>query len=98
MELTPCGNRALKKEQLAMVHGAIDLHARSSEIRIIDGEGRAVRHRKVKTTREELVRAFEGQGPMRILVEASTESEWVAQTLEAAGHAVVVADPNYGPM
>ena len=35
---------------------------------------------------------------MRILVEAGTESEWVAQALEAAGHQVVVADPNYGPM
>jgi transposase len=35
---------------------------------------------------------------MRILLEAGTESEWVAQTLEAAGHEVIVADPNYAPM
>lgn len=35
---------------------------------------------------------------MRILVETGTESEWVAQTLEAAGHEVIVADPNYAPM
>jgi len=35
---------------------------------------------------------------MRILVEASTESEWVAQHLESLGHEVVVADPNYGAM
>ena len=81
-----------------MVYGAIDLHARSSEIRIIDAEGRVVRHRRVKTTREQVVHAFDGQGPMRILVEASTESEWVAQALEAVGHELVVADPNYGPM
>ncbi len=39
------------------------------------------------------------QGPrMRILLEASTESEWVAQHLETLGHDVVVADPNYAPM
>ena len=81
-----------------MVYGAIDLHTRSSEIRIVDAEGRVWRHRRVKTTREQLVKAFEGHGPMRILVEASTESEWVAQALEAVGHEVVVADPNYGPM
>ena len=35
---------------------------------------------------------------MRILVETGTQSEWVAQTLEAAGHDVIVADPNYAPM
>jgi transposase len=45
-----------------------------------------------------MVKAFDGFGPMRILVETGTESEWVAQALEAAGHAVVVVDPNYAPM
>ncbi len=35
---------------------------------------------------------------MRILLETGTESEWVAQALEAAGHEVIVADPNFAPM
>jgi transposase len=35
---------------------------------------------------------------MRILLETGTESEWVAQALEAAGQEVIVADPNYAPM
>lgn len=81
-----------------MVYGAIDLHSRRSEIRIIDANGQPVRHQRVHTTRALLERAFAGYGAMRILIEASTESEWVAQLLEAAGHEVVVADPNYGPM
>ena len=34
----------------------------------------------------------------RILLEASTESEWVARHLESLGHDVIVADPNYAPM
>jgi transposase len=34
---------------------------------------------------------------MRILVEASTESEWVALSLEQLGHDVIVADPHYAP-
>src|SRR5262249_995524 len=34
----------------------------------------------------------------RILVEASTESEWAARCLEQLGHEVIVADPNYAPM
>lgn len=41
---------------------------------------------------------FGNRAPARILLEASTESEWVAQCLEALGHEVIVADPNYAPM
>jgi transposase len=81
-----------------MVYGAIDLHMQFSQIRIVDAEGKVLRDRRVLTTRERLVQAFDGYGPMRILVEAGTESEWVAQTLEVVGHEMVVADPNYGPM
>ena len=41
---------------------------------------------------------FAGKPPARILVEAATESGWVARHLEALGHEVVVADPNSAPM
>ena len=34
----------------------------------------------------------------RILLEASTDSEWVARCLEGLGHEVVMADPNFAPM
>jgi transposase len=81
-----------------MVYGAIDLHMRYSQIRIVDETGAVVRDQRVVTCRERLVTAFDGLGAMRILLESGTESEWVAQTLEAAGHAVIVADPNYAPM
>ncbi len=39
-----------------------------------------------------------GRPPARILLEASTESEWVARHLESLGHEVIVADPNDAPM
>jgi transposase len=81
-----------------MVYGAIDLHARFSQIRIVDEAGTVLSDQRVPTSRERLVAVFSGHGAMRLLVEASTESEWVAQALEAAGHEVIVADPNYGPM
>jgi transposase len=81
-----------------MVYGAIDLHLRDSQIRIIDAEGRELRAQRVRTSAERLVEAFAGYGPMRILLETGTESEWVAQALEAAGHEVIVADPNFAPM
>ena len=54
--------------------------------------------RRIATTRPKLTGLFWGRPRMRIFLEASTESEWVAQHLEAFGHEVVVADPNYVAM
>jgi transposase len=81
-----------------MVYGAIDLHMRYSQIRIIDGDGVVRRDQRIVTSRERLLKGFEEFGPMRVLLETGTESEWVAQALEQAGHEVIVADPNYAPM
>jgi transposase len=81
-----------------MVYGAIDLHLRYSEIRVIDEAGHVVREARVVTTPERLVAALGGLGPGRVLLESGTESEWVAQALEAEGYAVIVADPNFAPM
>jgi transposase len=81
-----------------MVYGAIDLHSRFSQIRIVDAEGAVLRERRVLTSRDVLCKAFADCGSVRIILEASTESEWVAAALEAAGHEVIVADPNYAPM
>jgi transposase len=81
-----------------MEYGAIDLHMRYSQIRIVDVDGKVLRERRIVTSREHFVKAFAGFGQLRVLVETGTESEWVAQTLEAAGHEVIVADPNYAPM
>jgi len=81
-----------------MMYGAIDLHLRYSQIRIVDADGRVIHEKRVVTSRETLTAAFAGVGAIRVLLETGTESEWVAQTLEAAGYAVIVADPNYAPM
>jgi transposase len=80
-----------------MEYGAIDLHKKDSQIRIVTTSGEEIDQR-IATTREQLTHVFWGRPPMRVLVEASTESEWVAQHLEQIGHEVIVADPNYGPM
>jgi transposase len=80
-----------------MEYGAIDLHKKESQIRIVT-EGGQVIDQRIATTRERFTQVFWGRPPMRVLVESSTESEWVAQHLEEMGHEVVVADPNYAPM
>lgn len=81
-----------------MEYGAIDLHLRRSQIRILAEDETVVLDRRIDTTRAECDRLFGGRPRMRILLESSTESEWVAQHLEALGHEVIVADPNYAPM
>ena len=81
-----------------MEYGAIDLHMKKSAVRIIDATGAVVVRERIATSREALTRCFGARPPLRILLESSTESEWVAQVLEELGHEVVVADPHYLPM
>lgn len=81
-----------------MEYGAIDLHTRKTLIRIVDETGAVVLDRTITTTREGFTQVFGGRARMRVLLETGTESEWVAQAIEAAGHEVVVADPNYALM
>jgi hypothetical protein len=60
-----------------MEYGAIDLHKKDSQIRIITASGEVI-DRRVATSRPAFTKVFGERRPMRILVEASTESEWVA--------------------
>jgi transposase len=80
-----------------VAYGAIDLHKKESQIRIVTDEGDTI-DRRISTRRESFTMLFGGQPPMRVLLEASTESEWVACHLEGLGHHVIVADPNYAAM
>jgi len=81
-----------------MDYGAIDLHKRYTWIRLVTADGVVTLERRVPTTREALTAAFGGRRPARVLIESSTESEWVAQTIEACGHEVIVASPGYALM
>lgn len=54
--------------------------------------------RQIRTERRRLQDVFGRRRPARILIEASTESEWIACCLEELGHEVIVADPNFAPM
>lgn len=75
----------------------LDLHKRDTQLCIIADNGMVI-ERRIATARDRLTLALGNRSKARILIEASTESEWVAQHLENLGHEVVVADPNYAPM
>jgi hypothetical protein len=72
-----------------MEYVAIDLHLRRSQFRMGLQDGTVVKDGKCDTTRADFTRVFGARAPMRLLVESSTESEWVAQHLES----LVLDDP-----
>lgn len=74
----------------------VDLHRRETQLCIGHDDG-TITEQRIVTSRERFTAVLGQRPPARILVEASTESEWVAQHLEALGHEVIVADPNYAP-
>lgn len=75
----------------------LDLHKLQTQLCIgyEDGTFEEVR---ISTTRDRFTAVLSKYLPARILLEASTESEWVARHLEQMGHEVIVADPNFAAM
>src|SRR6266404_3236094 len=80
-----------------MDHIGIDVHKRDSQICIL-AEGGELIERRIRTEPERFAAVLGNRPQARIVIEASTDSEWVARCLEALGHEVIVADPNFAPM
>lgn len=75
-----------------------DLHQRESQLCVLDEAGTVVREQRIATSAARFAVVMPPLLPARVLVEASTESAWVASALEALGVEVVVADPRFAPM
>jgi len=71
-----------KKSRPAIDYVGIDLHKNSSQLCILTEDGELI-ERRIKTDRESFDKLFGERPPARILIEASTESEWCARHLEA---------------
>jgi hypothetical protein len=67
-----------------MDHAGMDLGKGESQIAIITDEGELI-DRRIRTERHRLVEMFGRRAPAKILMEASTESEWVVRCLEELG-------------
>src|SRR5262249_7074447 len=76
----------------------IDVHKRESQVCILNEGAAVLEERRIRSERSRFAAVLGTRPPARILLEASTESEWVAQCLEELGHEVIVADPNYAAM
>ena len=75
----------------------IDVHKNQSQVCMVTSEGEFL-EKRIRTQRGRFEAVLGERPPARILIEASTESEWVARCLENLGHEVIVADPNYAAM
>ena len=80
-----------------MEHIGIDVHKNSCQVCVLTEDGELV-ERRIKTDRASLHALIGIRPRARILIESSTESEWVARCLEEFGHEVIVADTNFAPM
>jgi len=80
-----------------MDHIGMDVHKKESQICILTEAGELI-ERRVRTEPQRFTAVLGDRPRGRILLEASTESEWVARCLETLGHEVIVADPNFAPM
>lgn len=80
-----------------MEHIGIDVHKNQSQICVLTVDGELI-EKRILTQRGRFAAVFGSRSRARILIEAATESEWVARCLEELGHEVIVADPNYAPM
>jgi transposase len=80
-----------------MEHIGIDVHKNTCQVCVLTADGELI-ERRITTERASLHALFSDRPKARILIESSTESEWVARCLEELGHEVIVADPNFAPM
>lgn len=80
-----------------MEYIGIDVHKNESQICLVTDVGEII-ERRIVTRHDRFAEALGKRPRARILIEASTESEWVARCLEELGHEVIVADPNFAPM
>ncbi|WP_084784160.1 IS110 family transposase [Marinobacterium aestuarii] len=75
-----------------MNYCGIDLASRESAVVILDSSALALRRVTVETDLVGFRRAFEGVGPLRVIIEASPLAEMVANYVETLGHEPVIID------
>lgn len=76
-----------------MMNCGLDVGKKSSVFCIVDQNRKVQQQGTVRNRLSHLVECFGTKKPMRIIIEASTKSFWLADRVEELGHKVVVVDP-----
>ncbi len=77
-----------------MDHIGMDVHKKESKLCILTEAGELI-ERRVRSEPEPFAAVLGERPRARILLETYTDSEWLAGFLQALGHEVMVADPNF---
>lgn len=75
-----------------------DLGKRKSQICVTDEDGKVLAELRINTKKDDITSAFARFAKARVLIEASTSSQWVTRHLELIGCEVIVGDPRFSLM
>jgi len=75
-----------------MQYVGIDVHTRTSQLCQVDDNGE-ITEKRVPTERTRLQDLFRDAPPSKVLIEATTEGEWVARCIEELGQIVGTIKP-----
>ncbi len=89
--------RAAREWRPAKDHVGIDVHQKESQVCLLTPTGEFTEVR-IATTRERFREVLGDRPRAKVLIETSTDSEWVARCLEESGHEFLVAGPGFAPM
>jgi transposase len=76
-----------------MKHCGLDVGKRSSHFCIVSDKRKVLKEGRVRNRVKNLGAAFGSMAPMRIVLEASCKSFWLADQLRRLGHRPIVVDP-----
>jgi transposase len=71
----------------------LDLSDETSTFCMVDGDGKVAREGSVQTGEAGLRRLFEGLDASRVVLEATTQSSWIAKLIRSFGHEAIVINP-----
>ncbi len=77
---------------IAAVAG-LDLGDKNSWMVRLELDGTVSLNRSIRTSASALTKYFSKQKRLRVVIEAGSHSNWIAQLLERLGHEVIVAHP-----
>lgn len=85
-------NNAAKQTGPAARTAGVDLGDRGSHYAIVNADGVVIEEGELVNTPAGLGKVFAAETPMRIALETGAQSGWIARTLAAWGHEVLVAN------
>jgi len=89
---------AVPSVQAVQRYVGLDVGDRYTHVCVLDEGGEVLEERRLRTSRVEVERLFEGTTRARIVIEAGAHSPWMVALLSQLGHEVILANPRRLPL